>query len=322
MPGAPQFIRRSSMPAAVALLLGAGVATAQQSGDAAWQPREILTKETFVAPPAAIARLVTAPRQNQSPLTELSPDRTHFMRTLTSGLPSVQTFGKPHYYFAGLQVDHQANRSRVLTNRGASAIAVVEATTGKTRTIEAPAGATISSPAWSPDGARIAFIANFADATKLYVADVATARARPVTPASLLATLVTAPEWTADGTKLAVVLIPDGRKPEPKRPAVENGPLVRITDAARNKTRTYWSLLRDSFEKEHMEYFVTGQLALVDVKTGALTRVGAPAMISAIDPSPDGKYLRVTRLDSRSRTWCSTPTFRSARSCGTRAAAW
>ncbi|MBK6845793.1 MAG: PD40 domain-containing protein [Gemmatimonadetes bacterium] len=263
-----------------------------------WQPREVLTKETYVAPPSSIARLVSAPRQNQAPLTDLSPDRRYFLRTITDGLPSVQVFGKPHYYFAGLQVDYQANRARSLTNRGATSLALVAATTGKVTTIEAPKGATIASPAWSPDGSRIAYLADFDNATKLYVADVATGKSRPLGTGSLLATLVTAPEWSGDGSKVFTVLLPDGRKPEPKRPAIETGPLVRITDGDKNKTRTYASLLRDAFERELMEYYVTGQLAAVDARSGAVSKIGAPAMIAAIDPSPDGKYVRVTRMDA------------------------
>jgi len=289
---------RSWRLAAAVLTATPSVLFAQQNADATWQPREVLTKETYVAPPSSIARLVSAPRQNQAPLTDLSPDRKYFLRTITDGLPSVQVFGKPHYYFAGLQVDYQANRARSLTNRGATSLALVEATTGKVTTIEAPKGATIASPAWSPDGSRIAYLADFDNATKLYVADVATGKSRPLGAGSLLATLVTAPEWSGDGSKVFTVLLPDGRKPEPKRPAIETGPLVRITDGDKNKTRTYASLLRDAFERELMEYYVTGQLAAVDARSGAVSKIGAPAMIAAIDPSPDGKYVRVTRMDA------------------------
>lgn len=285
--------------AAACLVLAVPLALpAQQGGGSAWHPREVLTKETYVTPPPAIAKLVTAPRQNQSPLTDLSPDRTHFMRLVSEGLPSVQTFGKPHYYFAGLQVDYRANRARALTNRGAVGIAIVEAATGKTTTIDAPRGATIASPAWSPDGSRIAFLALFPDATRLYVAEVASGKVRQLTAAPLLATLVTSVEWTANGSKVAAVLIPEGRKAEPKRPAIETGPLVRLTDAQKNKTRTYASLLRDEFDKELMGYYVTGQLATIDVKSGAVSRVGAPAMIVAVDASSDGKYFRLTRMDT------------------------
>lgn len=298
MPSLPVRLLPRRAAAAFLVLATPLALPAQQGGSPAWQPREVLAKETYVTPPSAIAKLVTAPRQNQSPLTDLSPDRTHFMRLVSEGLPSVQTFGKPHYYFAGLQVDYQANRARALTNRGAVGIAIVEAATGKTTTIDAPRGASIASPAWSPDGSRIAFLALFPDATRLYVAEVATGKVRQLTAAPLLATLVTSVDWTANGSKVAAVLIPEGRKAEPKRPAIETGPLVRLTDAQKNKTRTYASLLRDEFDKELMAYYVTGQLATIDVKSGAVSRIGAPAMIAAVDPSSDGKYFRLTRMET------------------------
>ena len=298
MSGPVRRFWRSSIPAVhFAILAAPAPSSAQQNADASWQPREILTKESYVAPPSAIARLVMAPRQNQAPLTDVSPDRKYFLRSVFDGLPTVQTFGKPHYYLAGLQVDYLANRARALTNRGAVSLTLIEAATGKMRAIEAPKGATIASATWSPDGSKVAFLANFAESTKLYVADVATGKSHPATTEPLLATMVTAPEWTADGTRLLAVFVPDSRAAEPKRPPIESGPLVRLTDGDKNKTRTYASLLRDGFEMTLLEYYTTGQLAWVDVKSGTRTRVGAPTMVSAIDPSPDGKYVRVTRMD-------------------------
>ncbi|MGQ0765026.1 MAG: prolyl oligopeptidase family serine peptidase [Gemmatimonadota bacterium] len=140
----------------------------------------------------------------------------------------------------------------------------------------------------------MAYIASFGDASRLYVADVATGRSRQLVLTPLLATLVTGLQWTADGRTIATVLIPDGRGASPKKPEVETGPLVRITDPAKNPQRVFASLLRDPYEKELMEYYVTGQLALVDARSGAVRKVGAPAMISAVDLSPDGAYARVT----------------------------
>ena len=56
------------------------------------------------------------------------------------------------------------------------------------------------------------------------------------------------------------------------------------------------SLLRDPFEKELMEYYVTGQLALINASSGAVRKIGAPAMIDEVDASPDGKYFHVTLM--------------------------
>ena len=282
----------------LATLLSLGVLAAplaaQQNTD--WSPKEVLARETYVRPPAIIERLVDAPRQTSVALTNLSPDRRYFLDTRSAGLPTLTAFGKPHYYFAGLQVDFKANRARSLTTRGSAGLLLVESATGKSRQIEVPAGATVSAPEWSPDATRIAYIANFDDASRLYVADVATGKSRLLVARPLLATLVTSLAWTGDGKSLVGVFIPDTRGAEPRRPGVETGPLVRLTDPAKNPQRVFASLLRDPFERDQMKYFVTGQLAMVDAKSGAVRKLGAPGMIAGADVSPDGKYVRVTLM--------------------------
>ncbi len=282
---------------AAALLVIRGVPLYAQETTQQGSPREILAKESYIRPPAEIERLVTAPREKNVTLTAAtaSPDRHHFFKLVPDGMPTVQTFGKPHYYLGGLQVDYRANRSRALTDRGAAALEIVDALTGKTINVEMPKGATASAPVWSPDGTQLAFIANFDEATHLYVADVANGKARRVTKTPLLATLDTVVDWTADGKSIVAVLLPDNRKPEPKRPEIETGPLVRMTNPGeKDKNRNYASLLRDPYEKDLLEYYTTGQLAVIDGRSGAVKKIGQPAMFETVSVSPDGQYYHVT----------------------------
>ncbi|HKW08767.1 MAG TPA: prolyl oligopeptidase family serine peptidase [Gemmatimonadaceae bacterium] len=260
--------------------------------------KEILSKETFIKPPPAIEKIVSAPWQQNVSLANQSPDHKHFLKLESEGMPSVQQFGKPHYYLAGLQVDYKANRARTLTTRGGAGLEVIDASTGQTRAIDTPKGASISSPKWSPDGSEIAYLANFDDATHIYIADAATGKSRKITKTPLLATLVTTVDWTDGGKSLVAVLVPDGRGAEPQHPAIETGPQVRMVGDAKNKTRTYrdYALLHDPHEQAQLEYYTSGQLALIDAKTGVAKKIGPPAMIVAVDPSPDGAFFRVTTM--------------------------
>ena len=54
------------------------------------------------------------------------------------------------------------------------------------------------------------------------------------------------------------------------------------------------SLLRDPYDKELLDYYTLGQLAVIDVKTKTAKKIGAPALITNVDASPDGLYFRVT----------------------------
>ncbi len=261
-------------------LLVAPAARAQNANSSLEAAREVLAKESYVRPPDAIAKLVTAPRHLNVSLTTPSPDRRHFLKEQSEGMPTVHTYGKPHLYFGGLQVDPAANRARVLTTRSATGLSLIDATTGATTTLETPKGATVSGSAWSPDGKQLAYLANFETATHVFVADVATRKSVQVTKTPLLATLVTAVDWTADGKNLVVVLVPEPRAARPVKPAIATGPQVRVwTDRQASPQRNFWSLLDEPFDMELMEWFVTGQLAVIDVKTKAVRKIGAPAMI-------------------------------------------
>ena len=272
---------------------------AQQQGMPAWlaADREILAKETHVVPPPEIRRLVEVPWHLNVSLNQPSPTRKHFLHEQTEEFPAIAALGKAHTWFAGLDVDTKANRARSLTTRSVLALQVIDAATGKSVTVETPKDATFSGADWSPDGTQLAYVASFDDASHVYVADIATGKSVRVTRTPLLATLVTSAQWTADGRSIVAVLLPEPRRAEPKRPAVNGAPLVRLwTEGVKDPERNHWSLLQEPFDMDLLEYYVTGQLAVIDVKSKVVKKIGAPGMIRSVDPSPDADYFRVTTM--------------------------
>ncbi len=273
--------------------------TAAQSGMAAppWNPEEVLKSETYVHPPAVVERIITAPRTDIS-FTNPDAARQWFLRVAAPDRGDVQFYGKGHIYLGGLQVDTMANRSRTLTDHGGTAITLVDPRTQATKTIAAPRGAAIVSPAWSPNGAQIAFVADYPGMSHVFVADVATGKSVQVTRTPLLATFATTIDWTADGKSIVAVLLPDARGAKPTHGAgdIEDGPEVRLTEGRIIPQVMHASLLEDPHDKALLKYYTTGQLAVIDVKSKAVRKVGAPAMIRSVDASPDGRYFRVTRM--------------------------
>lgn len=275
----------------------AAQAAATAAGNAS-QAADPITAEGYITPPEAIAKLVNAPRETNVTYASPSPgSRKYFMRTVGDGLPSLQLVGKAHYNLGGLQIDQHANRERSMTMRSAAGLEVTDWATGKKIPVSVPAGARVSSPSWSPDGTQIAFLALFPDATHIYLADPATGKSRALTAKSLLATAVTDFAWSADGKTIVTILVPDTRGAEPKESVIATGPMVRTNENNKIKTRTYADLVMSPFEKDLLEYLITGQLAVVDTKSRAVRKVGAPGIIRALKPSPDGQYFRVTYVD-------------------------
>ena len=67
-------------------------------------------------------------------------------------------------------------------------------------------------------------------------------------------------------------------------PAVPSGPEILLgMDNERNRLRTYASLMRTPYEFDLLEWHATGQIGIVDIATGTMTKFGTPGMITNLD---------------------------------------
>ncbi len=274
---------------------------------------KILQQETYATPPPELAAAVTAPRYQNLTLSNLSPDKKWFLNLIGDGPVAMSTFAKPFHELGGVFIDFKAGRVRSLTVSNSVGIQVVSAADGTKKPVAIPPNARVSNAAWSPDGSAIAYLVHTEDATHIWMTDLATNRPRQVSPRPLLATFVATFDFTKDGKQIAAVLIPDARPPMPVAPAAPVGPQVKVHDAKdRNRLRTFPSLMSTEYELNLLEWHATGQLVLIDVPpapskdpkakpaklpTGAgLKKIGQPTMFRSLDVSPEGKYLRITRM--------------------------
>ncbi len=272
-----------------------GQATAPKAGPVGWAD-EIIAKEGYVTPPPELTAAVMAPRWNNINLSNLSPDKKWFLNQIGDGPVVMKTFSKPFDELGGVFLDYKANRARSLTISNNVGIQIISATDGSRKQIQIPAGTRVSNATWSPDGKSIAYFVHTEDGTHIWIADVATLKSRQLTKTPVLATLNSSFDFTDDAAQIAVVLIPDGRAPRPVEPAAPTGPELKVGDSDKNRLRTFPSLMMTPYEFQLLEWHATGQIALINVQTGAVKKVGSPTMVRSIDASPDGAYLRVTRM--------------------------
>ena len=278
---------------AALLLVPAGLSA--QNGN--WDPEQILAAKEWVTPPSEIAEAVLAPRYRNVTLSDMSADKAWFLNEIGDGPVTMDRFSKPFDELGGMFLDYRANRHRNLTIRTNVGIEVISAADGRKVQIQIPNGARVSNATWSPSGSQLAFFVHTDDATHIYVADAANGRSRQVTRTPVVATAVTSFQWTANGGKIATVQAPDGRAARPLPSAVPTGPQVKQTLEGENILRTYASLMKTPYDEALLEWHVTGQLALVDVANRRVEKVGSPAMIWDFDFSPNGEYVRVTKLE-------------------------
>lgn len=283
--------RRSLSPLLLLLSLVAPTLVAGQA-----DPQALLADKSFVRPSNGIAEMVLAPRYLNVTLREISPDRRWFLHQIGDGPVTMDRFAKPFDLLGGVFLDRQANRHRDLTIRSDVGIDVISAEDGSVTGVDVPDDIRISNATWSPDGSRIAFYGHTGDATHIYVADPESGDVRQITSRPVLATMVTGFEWTADGDGIATVLVPEDRAPRPEEPAIPVGPQVKQTEEGENMLRTYASLLSTPYEEDLLEWYATGQLAVIDVDSREIDEMGDPGMITSFDFSPTGRHARVETM--------------------------
>ena len=103
-------------------------------------------------------------------------------------------------------------------------------------------------------------------------------------------------QWSKDGKRIQTVLLPDdGKRPMPKL-GVATEPKVRIARDGKDPSRTYRYLLESPYQMHLLEHLLTGQLAIINVADGAVTTVGAPAMIRSVNAAPGENQFRVATV--------------------------
>ncbi len=254
-----------------------------------------LDTQSYQLAPKEIQSFLDAPRHLNSLLTNQSPDGRHFLLVESPGMPRLADLAKPHYNLGGMQIDFAANRERGDTLRGAAALIIVDASDWTRKRIEAPKGGRIGDADWSSDGTRVAYSVHFADATHVYVYDLGAGKSRRVTDKPVLGTFARY-AWSGDGKAIFAVVIPEGRGKTPTPPEVASQPRVQVSDAAKNRLRTYRYLMSSKDDEATLEYYATGQLVKIDLSNGKSKSIGKPGMIRTFDPAPKGDYVRVTTI--------------------------
>lgn len=246
--------------------------------------------EPYRKPPAAILRVLEAP---PTPQVTIDPTRTVMVLVDRVTLPPIADLAQPMLRLAGERINPATNGPH--GPRRFAGFTIKRIADGAETRVHLPPDANVSMPAWAPDGRRFAFTLTKPDGIELWVADVRTGQARALTPARLNAAFGSPMRWMPDSNRLLCLFIPEKRGPAPQPPVAPVGPVVQETAGQVAQVRTYQDLLTDAHSEALFEHYATATPAYVDASTGRITPIGGPAIYAQISPSPDGRYLLVTR---------------------------
>lgn len=100
-------------------------------------------------------------------------------------------------------------------------------------------------------------------------------------------------QWLDSGSRLLVKLVPSGQGAAPADNGVPSGPDAQESLGAKGESSTYET--RDTLTSEHDEklfaYYGQSQLAVVEVASGKVREIGAPAIYNGVDAAPDGVHV-------------------------------
>jgi dipeptidyl aminopeptidase/acylaminoacyl peptidase len=261
--------------------------------------------DRYVLPPESIERLFETDK-NYTTLNYMSPDGDHFVVPSITELSTLDLMSRKTYRLAELELRPQTDRLWHLDTYGIYGLRFYSLSKKRFTDVSLPEGSFVSDLTWSPDGARIAFLAHLPSGTEVWVADPSTGRAESLGSERVLATIGTSArgqgtqpsnmlQWTPEGTVVTLV-VPSDRGPESPRNPIPSGPVVRRTRAEPTPTPTYPNLLRDAHDEFLFEYYTRSQLAEF-VKGEPARLIGDPAMFESISVSPGGGHILATVIE-------------------------
>ena len=278
-----------------------GSAAVQQTGPAAENPDH----ETYMLPPSEIRELLTTDK-SYATLDYMSPDGDHFLVPVGTDLSTLDLMSRETYRLAELELRPSTDRLWHLDTYGIYDFRFYSLSQRRSIEVDLPEATFASDFTWSPDGARIAFLAHLPEGTEVWTAEAATGRMRRLSDARVLATLGTSAQgqgsqpsrmiqWTPEGTVLTLIVPPD-RAGEPTEPALPRGPLTRRTRAEPTGSPTYPYLLEDAHDETLFEHHTRSQLAeLAEGRPPIL--LGPPQMYESISLSVDGRHILARHIE-------------------------
>ncbi|WP_323119778.1 alpha/beta hydrolase family protein [Burkholderia alba] len=254
----------------------------------------------YSRPPANILDVMLAP---PLPAPVVSPSVDRALLVTAQEYPSIARVATPFLRLAGVRLE-PANRSRHDTPGGygipacATRFDLIRFGSAATRPVALPAGVCATRPQWSVDGKLFAFENVTAHSVDLWVGDGDSGAVRRIPGVQLNPMFGDELRWMPDQKSLLVKLVPARSGPPPVAADASIGPSIQESDGGRGQSSTYEA--RDTLKNRHDEalfdYYAASQLALIDVRTAAVTPLGAPALYDGIVPAPDGRHLLISTI--------------------------
>jgi dipeptidyl aminopeptidase/acylaminoacyl peptidase len=247
-------------------------------------------QQSYKTPPKEILEVLEAP---ETPSVSIDPTRRWMLLVDRVDLPPIADLAQPMLRLAGVRVNPAIGSLHAL--RRYDGLSLQDLTSLERQRVALPDDPDVGFPSWSPDGRHFAFTITTGEGVELWIGDTESAAARRLLPAIVNGVERRTFQWLPGGEALLVQVIPSDRGPMPAAPAVPSGPVIQENLGTRAPVRTYQDLLGSPYDEALFDHFFTSELVRVST-AGEVTNVGPPAIYGEVDPSPDGRFLLISRI--------------------------
>ena len=252
-------------------------------------------QQKYEKPPQEILDVLNAPLP---PTPFLSPTRDMLALAQPVIYPAISDLAEPMLRLAGVRINPRTNAERSYIYYW-TGLTLKRISDGTEIPIALPAGVCRMGPLqWNAAGTMFAFTNEATDGVELWVVDVATQKVRPIPGLHVNPLLRSALQWMPDQKTLLVKTIPAERGAPPEPPLVPQGPKIQESLGVSAASSTYEArdVLKNPHDADLFDYYTSSHLALVNVASGEVTRIGKPAVFGQVSVAPGGRHLLVERI--------------------------
>ncbi len=248
--------------------------------------------ETYQQPPKSVLEVLNAP---WPPSAHVSPAGDTVILADREVYSTLEVRARPYLELAGVRVDPQSNSWYGRLYR--TGYTILRIKDRRETRVRVPQDVHLDAPQWSADGHFIAFTNTTASGVELWVAAASAGHARKIPSIRVNPLLGNGFQWMPDQRSLLVKTIPAGRSEAPKDPTVPPGPNVQES-IGKSASSTYESrnTLKTPHDETLFDYYMTSQLAIVDITSGDVKLIGEPAIFASVEAAPDGQHLLIERI--------------------------
>ncbi len=104
-------------------------------------------------------------------------------------------------------------------------------------------------------------------------------------------------QWLASQKEVLINMIPENRGDKPNAQVIPQSPIIEETSGKISQMRTYTNLLKSPNDEILFDYYFTSQIAIVNLKSKKIKKIGDPGIYRSVSISPNNKLLIVTKIN-------------------------